>query len=70
MLTSFIRTITGTKFQMNQLTVTLFSGPDKKSPLPPHSWQNLKMPKVIGFKLNSRIKLNIKHKINCKLSPQ
>ena len=27
MFTSFIHTITGTKFQINQLTITLFSAP-------------------------------------------
>ena len=31
-----------TKFQINQLTITLFSGSMQKSP--PSSWKNLKMP--------------------------
>ena len=41
MFTSIIRTIIGTKFQINQLTVTLFSG---LGPQSPRSSQNLKMP--------------------------
>ena len=35
MFTSIIRTIIGTKFHINLLTVTLFSGPVPKSPLSP-----------------------------------
>ena len=35
MLTSIIRTIIGIKFQINPLTVTLFSGSGPKSPSPP-----------------------------------
>ena len=35
MFTGFMRTITSTKFQINQLTLTLFSGSRPKSP--PHS---------------------------------
>ena len=40
MFTSIIRTIIGIKFQVNPLTVTLFSG---SGPPLPRAWQNLKM---------------------------
>ena len=62
MFTNIIHTIISTKFQINPLTVTLFSGsgPKDPSPLfsvsrpkspppPPRSWQNLKMPYGIGI---------------------
>ena len=48
MFASIVCTITGTKFQINPLTVTLFSGSWPESPLP-RSWRNLKMPLVIGL---------------------
>ena len=35
MFTSIIRTIISSKFQINPLTVTLFSGSGSTSPLPP-----------------------------------
>ena len=43
MFTSIIRTIIGIKFQINPLTLTLFSGSRTKSPPLPRAWQNLKM---------------------------
>ena len=43
MFTSIIRTIIGIKFQINPLTVTMFSGSGPKSPSLPRAWQNLKM---------------------------
>ena len=56
MFTSIIRTIIGIKFQIDQLTVTLFSGSGPKSPLP-RAWQDLKMQWVIELKYLLTIKL-------------
>ena len=41
MFTSIIRTIIGSEFQINPLTVTLFLDPGQ--PPTPRSWRNLKM---------------------------
>ena len=57
MFTGMIRTIIGIKFQIDPLTVTLFSGSGPKSPLLPRAWQDLKMQWVIGLKYLLAIKL-------------
>ena len=45
MFTGTIRTIIGGKFQIDSITVTLFSGSRPNTPPPPpSSWRNLKMP--------------------------
>ena len=57
MFTSIIRTIIGIKFQIDPLTVTLFSGSGPKGLLLPSAWQDLKMQWVIGLKYLLTIKL-------------
>ena len=57
MFTSIIRTIIGIKFQINPLTITLFSGSGPKSPPLPRAWQNFKMQYVIGLKYLLTLKL-------------
>ena len=47
MFTSIIRTIINTKFQINPLTVTLFSGSGPKTP---RSWRKLK--NAVGYRVN------------------
>ena len=42
MFTSIIRTIIGIKFQIDPLTITLFSGSGPKAPSP-RAWLDLKM---------------------------
>ena len=51
MFTSFMHTMTSTKFQIHQLALTLFSGSGSQSPL--CSSQNLKIPSVIGLRMST-----------------
>ena len=56
MFPSIIYTIIGSKFQINPLTVTLFSGSVPKSPPPPQ--QLGKSQNVVGYKSASNVSMH------------